>query len=257
LQEVTPLTLPLIRANLPSNGCQLLTQIDEQELQSMMQFGGFTPYFTAMIVSESCLLLEHSVTPFQCGSQMCRSTQRARLLKDGCEFMIMNTHLESTKPTAKLRVQQANEILDSFSTIQPCFSSTCSSASSFSSSSPIPCLACGDLNIRDEEAAQTHLGKKVRVIFPHQSYFSFLYQLNQFDSCGCFTRLFLLHQESSFAFDAWERLGRPKNAQYTWDLALNNNVSFPNGNSRTRLRFDRIWCSDTNDKQNQHFQPIR
>jgi len=40
--------------------------------------------------------------------------------------------------------------------------------------------------------------------------------------------------------DCWILAGKPTDHEYTWDLALNNNSSFPNG-AKPRCRFDRIY----------------
>lgn len=42
------------------------------------------------------------------------------------------------------------------------------------------------------------------------------------------------------AHDCWVLAGRPPTHQYTWDLTLNKNVSFPNG-AQPRCRFDRMY----------------
>lgn len=40
--------------------------------------------------------------------------------------------------------------------------------------------------------------------------------------------------------DAWEQCGRPKDAEFTWDTGLNDNLDWPYPN-RSRIRFDRLF----------------
>lgn len=40
--------------------------------------------------------------------------------------------------------------------------------------------------------------------------------------------------------DAWEECGRPKDAEFTWDTRLNDNLDWPYPN-KSRIRFDRLF----------------
>ncbi|UJR31786.1 hypothetical protein I4U23_019264 [Adineta vaga] len=54
--------------------------------------------------------------------------------------------------------------------------------------------------------------------------------------------------------DLWLSNGKPPNCEYTWDMHLNTNKSFPSA-SRPRARFDRLYFRPSNNS-NIKFQPV-
>lgn len=58
--------------------------------------------------------------------------------------------------------------------------------------------------------------------------------------CGTKSCQLLEDFQKSGVVDAWEESGRPADAQYSWDVRLNDNLDWPYPN-KPRIRFDRFF----------------
>ena len=52
--------------------------------------------------------------------------------------------------------------------------------------------------------------------------------------------------------DLWERCGRRKEVEFTWDTQRNTNLEMP-GRFKPRLRFDRVYLRDSGRVIPEHF----
>ncbi|XP_067667027.1 tyrosyl-DNA phosphodiesterase 2-like [Haliotis asinina] len=123
LQEVTPLTLPMLE-----NGCSMYQVIPAGDIH----------YFTAVMLRVGHVVYEDSsVTPFH-SSKMLRNLSTVKCRVKGIQFQVMTSHLESTAAHSEERKRQLVQAFEAMKCADPART----------------VIFGGDTNLRDKEMAQ-------------------------------------------------------------------------------------------------------